>query len=368
MEKYNRNIINDYINGNDIENYNIEELEDDKDFMMSVISLSGDEKFYNLCGDSVKKDYEFVKYLVLKFKNKIDFICNVADYYLDNNEDELEKMEFIIIMIKLTEQFKEQQTKYKVLSETIFNYKRVQIERAKLELDDNDLSDEIGMGFLIVYDSCNSSKTILDFYATSIIDAIFKEYNIDLENMLHEQFKSAEDIDKCGINNYMLNFISCYDKMLSSYLSTNIDLMSNLKEKIQLVQKNWDKYNVTNERIKYNTILDRVHEYMEQIEDNFSFSETEILYYIAKKLGIDNKIAKYDGLDEDVYNSLVEDLDDDYFEVAFEMNSQDNFYYKTLMRIVSSIAFNDNHNDSVSSDEGKNINKKILKIDFSNKK
>lgn len=366
MEKINKKLIIDYINGNDIKNYSIEELEENKDFMMSVISLSNDEKFYNLCGDNIKKDYEFVKYLVLKFKNKIDFICDVADYYLDNTENELEEMEIIIIMSKLTEQDKEKQSKYRILSETMVTAKRVQIEMAKIEVNDDYASNEIGMGFLIVYDSYNSSKIVLDFYAKSFIDEIIKEYDINLESMLHEQFRSAEDIDKRGINNYMLSFISCYDSMLSSYLSTNIELMSNLKSRIQLVQKNWDRYITTNERIKYNTIFDKVHEYMEQIGENVSFSETNILYYIGKKLGIMDKIAKYDYLDEFQINTIKEEMEDEFFEELLISTPQDNFCYKTLMRIVSSIAFDNKYDEPIEPNENKDT--KILRINFKKNK
>ena len=90
MKKYSRELINRYINSEDITIYDIDELENDKDFMMQVISVSGDNNFYNLCSDNVKCDYEFVKYLIIKFKHKIDFVCEVADYFLSHVGKELE--------------------------------------------------------------------------------------------------------------------------------------------------------------------------------------------------------------------------------------------------------------------------------------
>lgn len=42
MKKYSRELINRYINSEDITIYDIDELENDKDFMMQVISVSGD--------------------------------------------------------------------------------------------------------------------------------------------------------------------------------------------------------------------------------------------------------------------------------------------------------------------------------------
>ena len=88
MEKYDKRIIDAYINGNDIENYSIEELENDKKFMMMIITLTNDKNFYNLCSEELKGNYEFVRFVIQKFNNDINFICKVADFYLNVVEDE----------------------------------------------------------------------------------------------------------------------------------------------------------------------------------------------------------------------------------------------------------------------------------------
>lgn len=251
MEKYSKKMINDYILGNEIKDYSIEELENDKEFMMLVIGTANDEKFYNLRSDKLKKDYSFVRYLIEKFKNNINFICNVSDYYLSDVEDELSRIELNIIMSELTTQDKEKNMNYTVVRDTIYTAKRVEIEMAKLKLNDEYVSQDIGMGFLVIFDSFNSSEIVLNYFAKKTIDEIFNEYDINLENMLHEQFKTSEQIDKIGINNYMLNFIGYYDPMLASYLSTHIDLMVSLKQRIVSVQKNWDKYVSNDERKRY---------------------------------------------------------------------------------------------------------------------
>ena len=67
MKKYSRDLVEKYINGEDIEDYSLDELENDKNFMMLVISQTTDRKMYNYCSESVKSDYEFVKYVILKF-------------------------------------------------------------------------------------------------------------------------------------------------------------------------------------------------------------------------------------------------------------------------------------------------------------
>ena len=43
MRKYSIDLINRYINGLDIEEYTIDELEDDPEFMLEVIKKTGDK-------------------------------------------------------------------------------------------------------------------------------------------------------------------------------------------------------------------------------------------------------------------------------------------------------------------------------------
>ena len=104
MSKYNKSLIYDYINGNDIENYNVEELENDYEFMKLVINVSKDKNIYKLCSDKLKNNYEFIKFIIYKFKNDIDFICKVANSYLDITNNEIEEIELNIIMSELTKE------------------------------------------------------------------------------------------------------------------------------------------------------------------------------------------------------------------------------------------------------------------------
>ena len=366
MEKYDKKIIDAYINGNDIENYSIEELENDKKFMMMVITLTNDKNFYNLCSKELKKDYEFVRFVIQKFNNDIDFICKVADLYLNAVEDELTRTELVVLMSDLTKDKNEQKNhEYEVIRDTIFTTKRVQIEIAKAKTNDEYYSNEIGMGFLIVFDSFNSSKIVLNYYAKKIIEEIFDEYDINLDNMLHEQFDNPEQINKIGINNYMLNFIGTYDSMLASYLSTNIDLMQDFSNKIKIVQKRWNEYDNSNERKKYNLIFSKVHEYMEQIENEGLLSETDLLYYVGQKLGIVNKLVKYDEVSLEFEDDIVNELDNEFLEDTLNASFVDRMHFNNVMRIISAIAFSNKYDIPKSANE--NTKGKILKVNFNKK-
>lgn len=367
MEKYNNKLISAYINGEDIEEYSIDDLENDKIFMMLVITRTNDKNFYDLCSDELKVNYEFVSFLIKKFENNISFICKVADYYLKNVDDELIRTELIIKMADLTKgKDEEKYHEYNIMREALFTAKRVQIEMGKININDEYASNEIGMGFLLIFDSFNNNKIILNYYAKKMIEAIFEENDINLENMLHEQFDNPEQINKVGITNYMLNFIGAYDSMLASYLNTNLDLLNELKSKINIIQTRWNKYANMNERKKYNLIFEKVHDYMDQIENEGVLTETDLLYYVCQRLGIVNKLAKYDGIAAELDESFVNDLDEEFLEDTLRVSFIDRVHFNNVKRIISSIVFS-NHDDISEADSNENKKGKILKINFDNK-
>ena len=158
MNKYNSKVVFDYINGNEIIDYNIDELEDDYKFMMMVINYTNDKNMYNLCSDKVKTNYEFVKYIINKFKDELSFISGVADYFLENNKDDLKELEIVIIMHNLTKNKIKEFNKYKVLTDANYSTKLVELELIRQTYkDDEEVIDEMQMGFWFIIDNYNFS-------------------------------------------------------------------------------------------------------------------------------------------------------------------------------------------------------------------
>ena len=184
MKKIDISLVKKYVNGEDLGEFTSEQLENDKDFMMWVISYTNDIKMYSFCSESVKLNYEFVEYLVLKFKDNSEFIMTVADNYLDNADTDWESKELSIIMEKVLP--KELAEKYEVLNETSYFTKRLEVEIAKAK--DSKLESMVGMGFLLMFDQYNGSDIILDYYANNMVGEIIRDNNIDFEKMLHTQF------------------------------------------------------------------------------------------------------------------------------------------------------------------------------------
>ena len=60
MKKIDISLIKKYVNGEDLGEYSIEELENNTDFMISVISYTNDFKMYSACSEKVKKELEYI--------------------------------------------------------------------------------------------------------------------------------------------------------------------------------------------------------------------------------------------------------------------------------------------------------------------
>ena len=376
MKKYSKELINKYIKGEDIENYQIEELENNKDFMIQVIKETNDKNIYNLCTEKVKKDYEMVKFMVLTYNGDLNFITDIADKYLKETGDSLERIELALIMLDLTlKKDNEKATKYKMIVDTIFFSKRLEIEICKAKQNDVDYSREVGMGFWYMFDLYNSSDIVIKYFAKKTIETIFSEYDINLEQLLHSKFKNAKDIDLQGINNYMINFLGMYDHMLSSYISTHIELLSDFSDKISDVINNWENYNEREDRKRYNGMIEQVHNYMENADS--IMTETDILYYVARQLGIDEKLAYYDGISNEIYADIIQGIDIKYLDnanddfVTFTINNSiaERKYYLDVKRIMLNSLFGNEQSKSLltTTNLSKKDKCKILKIDFNNK-
>lgn len=377
MKKYSKELINKYIKGENIENYQIEELENNKDFMIQVIKETNDKNIYNLCTEKVKKDYEMVKFMVLTYNGDLNFITDIADKYLKETGDSLERIELALIMLDLTlKKDNEKATKYKMIVDTIFSSKRLEIEICKAKQNDDDYSREVGMGFWYMFDLYNSSDIVIKYFAKKTIETIFSEYDINLEQLLHSKFKNAKDIDLQGINNYMINFLGMYDHMLSSYISTHIELLSDFSDKISDVINNWKNYNEREERKRYNGMIEQVHNYMENADS--IMTETDILYYVARQLGIDEKLAYYDGISNEIYADIIQGIDIKYLDnanddfVTFTINNSiaERKYYLDVKRIMLNSLFGNEQSKIFPTNDiniSKNDKCKILKIDFNNK-
>ena len=143
---YNLKLINSYINGEDIKGYNIEDLENDPEFMKSVILASNDKEFYNLCSEEVKSDFDFVMFLIDKYSFNAKFIDKVASYFLKNSNNESERLSVVVHTCNLFEKLNDKElfAKYRIMFIAKFLTDMIGIEKYKMEKP----NDNIGLGLL----------------------------------------------------------------------------------------------------------------------------------------------------------------------------------------------------------------------------
>lgn len=339
-KKYSAKLINDYIDGNDIVGYDIEQLEDDYEFMMQVINYTNDKNMYNLCSKKVRDSYEFTKFIVNKFSDDLEFVCSISDNYLQNEEEYIYKLELYLILCNLTKNKNEEYyMKYKLM--VVFMMEEIEICIEKEKMDET-LSDKIGMGFVLIDGTYGSSDIIMKHFAERFINKLFfNNENFDFEKMLHQRFDKVDKLQTQGINNYLINFINIYDNSLAIYICNHLELLNEVKDTLNKIIKNWDYFENKGEVNKYEILFEQVHKYMEENQADCYFNEPDILCYIGRELGFEEKIKKYYFKGEEIYDDLdyiVDDfIDEEESNIIIDKNKM-NFiefkHYNNIKKIM----------------------------------
>ena len=294
-KSYSDKIVNDYIYGNDIEEYDIEQLENDPVFMMQVIDKTNDKKMYKFCSDEVKNNYEFVKFIIYKFKSDKDFIVKIADDYLKNNNKNSEEInidctELSIIMENILGYTNNLCfDKFIVTNKALYN--RLSTELLALYEKDYETKKvrDFGLGFYYLQYIFKNRYIILDYYAKEYIEEIFyrnEKYNF--EKLIHKIVRNKEEISKNNINSFIINYVSRYDSNLSWYLSCHTELMQKVRKDIKRIYDTWDSY----VRCINSNKVDIFEYYVEKIfkETNIrpSFSETQLVEFVVNKMNLED--------------------------------------------------------------------------------
>lgn len=340
MEKYTSKIIQDYIDGNEIRKYSLEELENDADFMKEVLKTTKDYKMYNLCSERLKQDYDFVKWVILKFKNNITFIDKVASEYLDtaynpvlyNPYDTENTIDLYLLMIDLTKGQEELHQKYRLFLYSNDCALQSIIKETKDELSEEELN-EIGMGFYFILDSYNSEE-IRYHYAVAMMDEILQKHQFTLERILHQYYSDAKQLDTIPKSVLILRFVEYYDPALAAYAFNKPALLKDFKKKIQLFQKRWDIYIKKQEEQRYLELLEQVHDFLYTSNGKSDVNGNEILYYIGYKLGISEKLAEYEGLSAEHYASLLEGIKKGYLTGPHKDNLTERICHNRLKEML----------------------------------
>lgn len=329
---YSIKTIESYIKGEDIKEYTIEELENDSKFMLMVAFTTNDKNIYNLCSENVKLDYEFVKMMIKRFKNDLSFVCQIANYYLENSNDEENNLELLIIMRGLTkdkDEKIEQFLKYSLKLECSYSFYRFMISEVKKENkceDKTSFNNIVGMGFFALSEDFGNSELVLNFFAKRFIGEILD--TINLEKRLHQHFNNFEELEKKGINNYIIDLLNEFDTCLCNYVLSHSYVLEVLRKKFFAIKKKWIFFDLRNRELKIDWIIYYIQDYVKKHEEDFRFPDCFIIGYIASELNIP-ELKEY-----------ASDMDMEYMKILNikELNHL-NIMLKTIRKIINNNVF-----------------------------
>lgn len=345
-------LIDDYINGKEIDSNLLEQLEDNKLFMEHVIDKSNDYKMYYYASDKVKSDAGFVKFLMKRFTNKIDFLCEITDFYFDNRDDDYYSIEIAIIMCKILESKKDDRyMKYELMKSLYYTSIRLQVELAKkLENENKEFQHDLGIGFTYLFDIYKNNEIIMNFYAEKMLNELFVDDYYALDRILHKKYSSREKVEENGVYNTIINIINIYDESLASYVCTHKQLLKKVINKFYNALKRWDKYVDIYEYKKFEEVYEKILEYREDNEQNEgALTIKDILAFVGIQLGIEEKLIQYELIDEVDVDIANEDLKD--YIANINTSFLDKLNYINIKNIVKKVLFSSNVSEDIEDNE-----------------
>lgn len=357
MEAYGKKLVFDYVNGNDIYGYNIDDLENNLDFMIDVIKFTKDKKMYELCSDSVKNDYVFVKFMIETFKDDISFVSSLALSYLEKTDEEDITYKEILVMVGDLVGDMDNLLTIRLKREIFATLELCSIQDALSDKNNCDLNKELGMGFIFIIDSYGSSNIIKNYFAKEFIDKIFFTEDITLEEFIHKHFKKFSLLEKQGINTFLINYIEMHDHYLAAHISKHIYLLDDLRQSIIKIGKNWNKYIERINIRRFNILNQEIYKYMDENGLIISFSIHDLLMYIMKNNNLEDLFNKYNPTEQGLINIATE-ID------ANKMNLSELKFFKYVSDLVNELFSEDIINKKEIQNTKKTCNgySKILKF------
>ena len=364
MIKYSKQTVINYINGDDIFEYDIDELEKDLNFMIDVIKYTNDKNIYNICDDSLKKNFFFVRFLIEKFHDDLDFIIKVAKEYFDNNlepEDASTKNEINILIDKYTRNNKDERLlEFKIKAILFYNLNR-QVYNHLISLEPlQEDKDLLGFGFCITQSDYCGSDIIQYYFAENMLKEIFQADGFDLERMLHNRFTDKTVLLRYGINRFLIDYISKFDYFLSDYVCVHIEIIDELNKMVRKCIDRWEQYESLLEKEKILVILDEIEKFCYDNQTKFPIF-LEVIKYVATEFNLKELFKKYDCTFSS-YSEIYDEIDEITLEkIGFDV------YVKLLKfkDVISKIYYDGVYPDSYIEDAGiKEINGKILKFNL----
>lgn len=327
MNKYSKKMLNDYISGNEIIGYNIDDLENDCTFIREVIDFSNDKKMYDMCDDNIKGDFEFVKFIINKFKDDKEFCTKVALKFseLSDNNDDIFEVDIIISNLFGYKKDVESVDEIRncLNARMYYGTCKFEFEMEVIASCDKELEEYYQTGFIYFKELYKDRPIVVDYFAKNMIeDEITKNNSFDFEEYIHKLYKNKEDIQKIGLNNIILNYISLFDSHLYKYAQLHIEVLDNVRNELSNIEKRFDYYNQVKNKQVTEWIVEYLLKYVEESALSLKTSGTGLINFISRDLNIpeikDESIREiyvnagvskeeYDEIEQNEYQSIIDD-------------------------------------------------------------
>lgn len=203
---YSKQTVFNYIFGNDIEEFELEDLENDAFFMTDVIKTTNDFKLYDFASDLVKQDFEFVRTVIEKYRDNTIFIMNVANTYLAQGEELKTKPEYMEILSMMIEFIKDDDKKLdysiKALVEYEENMINLHVFKNENE-DDKEFVDDFGLGFSYIKDAYEGLPYATKYFAVRLTHNLFYNNEKSINQIISENLRLKDK----GINNFIIEYV-----------------------------------------------------------------------------------------------------------------------------------------------------------------
>ncbi|MBO6195233.1 MAG: hypothetical protein J6O56_02660 [Bacilli bacterium] len=257
-------------------------------------------------------------YTIIKSSNDISYLIDLF-YEQINTKEPLDSLP---VCIKIANRIKSLKEKYTddeqlVLLElnNLYIFCMSEINRilfhlkyeSNTGLTPSEIDNKLYLGFEIISKKEKQDKDVKDFIARRMVKDMFNNtfpnHRFNIEEELHTRFNSKNKIEENGIKKSMVDIISTHDPYLSGYVMCNISVLDEVKDNINNMIDNYDKFEEKNEENRYKYLIDEVTDFCEDKGMNID----ENLFRVAEEYLVLNNVIKYsEKYDLTDYNKIRE--------------------------------------------------------------
>ena len=247
---------------------------------------------------NVNKSLIYAKKEILEHSDDEAYIDAVFKDYFKNEKDKHCLLELALLINNVSN---EDSLKYEYLIDLYYSHEMSLCERLKNEFTRT-------LGFKYIYDEYGSYPLCLEFFCNKFLDNIlFKDADEELEEILHKNFDSYDDFESSKPNKFIIDLVNVKDIDLANFLKMHIGYINGVNTYLQIIKTNWPSYDMMSEEELFYKMLAKVNRYYDKNYCSCSFSNVEILVYLANKnhiLDLFDKYYKFD--DENIYEIVSE--------------------------------------------------------------